>query len=87
MVTDEQLRFLAFHLGSVTEWRQRMAGSQIQARRGERTATLSSEGVAELVRAGMLDYSHGFSVVLTEMGREAALAACVRKPNLEIATT
>jgi hypothetical protein len=85
VVTDEQLRFLAFHLGSVTEWRQRWLGSQIQARRGERTATLSSEALGELVRAGMLNYSHGFSVVLTEMGREAALAG--RRPVLEIATT
>lgn len=85
MVSDEQLRFLAFHLGSVTEWRQRMSGSQIQARRGERTATLSSEALGELVRAGMLDYSHGFSVVLTEMGRAEAEQA--RRRVLEIATT
>ena len=72
-MTPSQSRFLSFHAKArPVQWRWHFLGTQLRAtsERGK-SVTLWREEVTELLGLGLLAASHGESVIVTDLGKEA----------------
>lgn len=72
-LSPAQCAFLDLHAHNVvTSWRWHFCETQLRATAGLRKATIWRDDLEDLVARGLMTRGVGYSMALTELGREAA---------------